>query len=211
MPSASRWKGIMAPGSQDRLSAEDFEKLKRKDPKIYRKVFDQYVGLLQFIAGRFQLSAAEADDIVQESFLKLHRDSHTINSPEAVKSWLVAVARHAILDLKRREKVRTDFAASAPASKQENTLTPDALAKQIGREMDMLVVGELVSEIAANPGDECFALFYRDGLSAREIAEQNQEPISTITTRLSRLRKKYEERIRERITTLRDSRGLGHD
>lgn len=61
---------------------------------------------------------------------------------------------------------------------------------------------ELVEEIAVLPGGADFKAFYVDGRKAKDIAAAHGEAVSTVTTRLSRLRERFRERLNSRLQQL---------
>jgi len=56
-----------------------------------------------------QLSAAEAEDLLQDCWLRIHRSRHTYRPPEPVLPWIFAIARHTRLDGYRRGRRRAAF------------------------------------------------------------------------------------------------------
>ena len=111
--------------------------------------------------------------------------------------------RNLIIDGKRREK-RVAVAPNADISLQLETMSvADEGEAALQRELEVKVLGDLLDSIATEPGGESFVLFYRDGLTAAQIAARNKEAISTVTTRISRMRQRFGERLRDHIQQLR--------
>ena len=186
----------------EELSTEEFTLLQKGDRQAFKRVFNQYVGLVQFIAARFQIHGAEADDVVQETFLKLHQEMHRFENANKIKSWIVAVTRNHIIDIKRKEAMKASHVEEL--KKQPNLLSQDALREKISRELELSMTRELLQEISATKGGPTFQRFYEQGLSVKDIAALQDEPISTVTSRLSRLRKKFAIMVQNRITNLRN-------
>lgn len=183
-----------APG----LSAEDFARLQRGDGVVFRRVYEAYVGLIQYVVRRSGADPALADDLVQETFMRLLRKAGDIQQPSAIKAWLVTTARHLTLDeLSRRRRF-------VPAG-DEQTETVDAAFESARRELEVALVGELVEKISREANDGTFADFYVRGRSAKQIAADRGEALSTVTTRLSRLRKRFQDHLRGHIEALRAS------
>lgn len=183
-----------APG----LSAEDFARLQRGDGVIFRRVYDAYVGLIQYVVRRCGADAAAADDLVQETFMRLLRKAGDIQQPGAVKAWLVTTARHLTLDELSRQRRYV-------AAGDEHADTADAGMESVRRELEIALVGELVEQISRESGDATLADFYVRGRSTKEIAAERGEALSTVTTRLSRLRRRFQDHLRGHIEALRAS------
>ena len=62
--------------------------------------------LLRFFAFS-QGSMAEAEDLLQDCWLRIHRSRQTYRASEPVLPWIFAIARHTRLDAHRRRQRRT--------------------------------------------------------------------------------------------------------
>jgi RNA polymerase sigma-70 factor (ECF subfamily) len=69
--------------------------------------------LRAFIARRVD-SDADADDILQDVFLRIHRRAGTVEHSERLVSWLFQVTRNAIADFYRNPGRRRELLAGAP-------------------------------------------------------------------------------------------------
>ena len=79
------------------------------------------------------------------------------------------------------------------------------VSEQHLHELELVLLGELIETFEKQVNDTTFSLLYRDGLTVKEIAEQNNESIRTITNRLVRLRRKFRQLYAEQIKTLHDA------
>lgn len=66
--------------------------------------------LRSFIVG----SEADADDILQDVFVRIHRHAGTVERRERLVSWLFQVTRHAIADFYRAPGRRRELPAGTP-------------------------------------------------------------------------------------------------
>src|SRR5712691_7316396 len=62
-------------------------------------------GLLRFLAAS-DLSRSDAEDLLQECWMRVHRSRHTYRPTERVLPWVFAIARHTRLDAYRRRRRR---------------------------------------------------------------------------------------------------------
>ena len=72
---------------------------------LVRRYADPLLGFLCRMTGE----RAQAEDLFQETFLRLHRKAHQYRSGLRFKSWLYAIAAHLAIDTRRRQ-------ARAPAT-----------------------------------------------------------------------------------------------
>jgi len=64
-------------------------------------------------------SDADADDILQEVFLRIHRHADTVERQERLVSWLFQVTRNVIADYYRAPVRRRELPAGAPSDLEE--------------------------------------------------------------------------------------------
>ncbi|MFF2876407.1 RNA polymerase sigma factor SigZ [Gottfriedia sp. NPDC057991] len=64
--------------------------------------------LLFFIKGKIS-NKADADDILQNVFLKIHQNLGELKEEKNLKSWIFSIARNSIIDYYRSSKVTEEF------------------------------------------------------------------------------------------------------
>jgi RNA polymerase sigma-70 factor (ECF subfamily) len=74
--------------------------------------------LRAFIARRVD-SDADADDILQDVFLRIHRHASTVERQERLVSWLFQVTRNAIADFYRAPVGRRELPSGVPSDLEE--------------------------------------------------------------------------------------------
>ncbi|HXZ60901.1 MAG TPA: sigma-70 family RNA polymerase sigma factor [Steroidobacteraceae bacterium] len=134
-------------------------------------------------------SPSDADDIVQEAFMRAYRAFDSLRGPDA-RSWLLAIVRNchlsALAERRRRayepltEEHQAQPAPHAPAA------LPDPERASIARDQGRT----LARLIAALPEEQREVLLLREveDMSYREIAAVAQVPIGTVMSRLARAR-----------------------
>jgi RNA polymerase sigma-70 factor (ECF subfamily) len=92
---------------QDRESPE-LETLMMKYQQADRTSAELFIQILIPMLTRFFLSTPDgrhgADDLVQETLLRLHRARHTYRPPDPVLPWVFAIARHVRVDQYRKRR-----------------------------------------------------------------------------------------------------------
>lgn len=132
-------------------------------------------------AYRLSGSAADAEDLTQETFRKALARVHQLRDPEKAKGWLFQILRNAYLhkvrDQKREKLVPLDSVA-------EVGMNPDAPLPDVG-DVDPAALQAALAGL-----DETFRtpliLYYFEEFSYREIADQMELPIGTVMSRLAR-------------------------
>lgn len=118
----------------------------------------------------------EAEDIVQDTFLRATEKLDQLRRPEAARSWLLTIARNGFLKRQgAREYTYLDDNDSLDIVAPEPT-NEEIDAEQLSRAVHAL----------PEPFRVALLMYYFEGLSYREIAEQLEMPIGTVMSRLSR-------------------------
>jgi RNA polymerase sigma-70 factor, ECF subfamily len=138
-------------------------------------------------------SGSDADDVVQEAFLRALKyfGGFRGDGPAESRGWLLSIVRNTAYTWQRRH--RTDAAAvefdEALHSEAIGDEHPDAaLEKATTRETLVEVLGQLPPMFR-----EILVLRELEGLSYKEISEVVGAPVGTIMSRLSRARKRLQE------------------
>jgi RNA polymerase sigma-70 factor, ECF subfamily len=119
---------------------------------------------------------AEADDLTQDTFVRVVRALPAFRGESSARTWLLAIARRACADaIRRSTRVRRRDAALGRMSESE----PDRAA---ATEIDLLLA-ELDDDQRA-----AFVLTQLHGLAYAEAAEVCGVPVGTIRSRVARAR-----------------------
>jgi RNA polymerase sigma-70 factor (ECF subfamily) len=144
-------------------------------------LWDRYNRRLRaFIRSRVS-DAADADDILQEVFIRIHRSlccQLEWNKPE---SWIYQIARHLIIDHYRRRREMVEIPESLPAEPDLPEEDPQAVLA--------LSLAELIDELP-EPYRQALILTEYQGLSQKELAERLGVSLSGAKSRVQRARAK---------------------
>ena len=141
-------------------------------------------------------NADDADDVVQETYLRAYRHWHTFDTSTDCRKWLTAICRHALYDLKRRER---DVQAV------EDTELESLAAIRVHEAAVAAGLGDMYARIDLGPAimkalgmldpvfKEVVVLSDLEGFSYEEIAVALDIPIGTVRSRLYRGRRHLQE------------------
>lgn len=152
------------------------------DETISRIVETYSPMLLRLAAARLQFTA-DAEDAVQEAFLRLLTVAPVFRDAEHEKAWLIRATLHRASDLRRQAERRNVPLEEAPAAGYE--------AEDQGRELREAVQA-LPEKYAA-----VIHLHYYEGYSMKEIAKLLGLPAPTVGTRLARGRERLRQMLKE--------------
>jgi RNA polymerase sigma-70 factor (ECF subfamily) len=165
------------------------------DPRV-EALFREYAPKVYALARRFGFDADEAEDGVQEVFVKVQRRIATFRGEAALSTWLYQVAVNALRDHRRRQQRLTralPFHSGAGAGDEAEpaeqriaapTVTPGEDAALAERR---LLVRAAVDRLPAR-FREVIVLRELEGWSYRDIARVLNLPQGTVESRIFRAR-----------------------
>jgi RNA polymerase sigma-70 factor, ECF subfamily len=164
------------------------EGLRRRDPDLLDGLIEQYqqrlYRYLLFLTGE----PALAEDLFQETWVRVLERGHQYNAKSKFESWLFAIARHLVIDVSRRKKIRSLEELADPESNQPFEPPDDravsALQLLVSRENQQAVQLSLLKIPAYYR--EVLLLRFHEELGLEEIATVLSTPISTVKSRLYR-------------------------
>jgi len=157
----------------------------------------EHMPSLYTAALRMTRNAADAEDLVQETYLKAYRAWHSFKQGTNLKAWLYRILTNTFINSYRAKKRRPD---ESELDEVEDLYLYRRLggleAAQTGRSaedevMDLFTDEEVKAAIEALPESFRLAVLLADveGFSYKEIADILDVPIGTVMSRLHRGRK----------------------
>lgn len=141
-----------------------------------RQLYRAYAGELYGFALNALGERGAAEDIVQEVFTRAWRHAATFDPTRgSARTWLYQIARHAIIDARRRAAVRPRLALREPAE-------DDAAAPSIEQAMLGWQVAAALERLSPEHR-QVIRLAHFQGLTLREIAERTGVPVGTVKSR----------------------------
>ncbi len=158
------------------------------DEQRFNELYQAYAGDVLRVSYYYLGDRQKAEDVTQDVFLRLIRTDPAL-IPGKEKAWLLTVALNRCRDLWRESWFRRVVLGSPQL---ETKRAPDRLEDEIERQELREAVRRL------SPGfREVVLLHYFQGLGIAEISRMLNLPEGTISSRLSRARKKLEEMLKE--------------
>jgi RNA polymerase sigma-70 factor (ECF subfamily) len=139
--------------------------------------------LVQFVSRR------HADDLLQETWLRIHEVRHTYRPGQPVLPWLYAIARHIRVDHYRKAR-RTE---SREESLDENPDIPQPAGAEAARTPDL----EAILANLPESQREVIAMLKVAGMSLEEVARATSSSVGSVKQKAHRAYEKLRERLRE--------------
>jgi RNA polymerase sigma-70 factor (ECF subfamily) len=146
-----------------------------------------------------------ADDLTQETFLRVEKNMATLKNPKKLKPWIFRIAYNLCQDhfrnkIKFREKASLEETQEALVSipKFEKILEQKQMGTCVQNQMDLLPESQRT----------VIELFDVEGFSQKEIAEILDITIENVKVRLHRARKNFKEILKDKCSFERDERDV---
>jgi RNA polymerase sigma-70 factor (ECF subfamily) len=134
--------------------------------------------LLRFLAV-FEHFQSDAEDLLQECWIRIHKSRHTYRSPEPVLPWVFAIARHTRLDGYRRRRRRESREILVANPPETASAVPPAPGGD-SREFDRLLASLPESQ------REVILMLKVSGMSLEEVARATCSTVGSVKQKAHR-------------------------
>jgi RNA polymerase sigma-70 factor (ECF subfamily) len=156
-------------------------RLKRRDPQALAELYDRYGRAAYSLVLRVVRDQAIAEDLVQETFLRVWNRVHSIDSEKgAIGPWLLAIARNRAIDYLRSSAGRDRNAAVELDESEHAPLYHEMEAGLLASDQVRRVKAAM-EKLAPNHRT-VVELAYFEGLSQPEMSARMGQPLGTIKT-----------------------------
>lgn len=180
--------------SAEQLEAERLiEAAGRGDSAALIALYDRFAPTMLGLALRIVRSRSDAEDIVQDAFVRAWREAPSFDRARgSAATWLATLTRNRAIDLLRAKgrKGRHDAALSVDA--EHSAANDDSPEAHVSRGQRALAVRAAIAKLSGEQR-QALELAYFGGLSHSEIAEVLDLPLGTVKTRLLSAAKKLRE------------------
>ena len=159
----------------------------------FRRFYDLYSGKIYSTAFSYVKSHEDAQEIMQDVFVQLHKSSTSFKGDSRVSTWVYRITVNKSLDFLRRRKSRSRWGITR--SIEELPESSDVSVTQEPAESNHLHV--LLSAIETLPENQrtAFVLSYVQELPRQEVAEVMDSSLKAVESLLQRAKKKLRERL----------------
>ena len=185
-------------GSAKTTESFSLEALRRGDRAEFARLVDTYYEMIYRLSVRMVTNPQDAEDILQETFLKAYRHLKNFDGRSSVSTWLYRIATNEALMFLRRQKTE-QISIDEPLDGEENEQEPLQIVDWGSLPEDSLLsteslayLDQAVSELTPSLR-VVFVLRDIQGLSTQETADVLGLTETAVKTRLSRARLRLRE------------------
>ena len=171
------------------------------DREAFGDLCDRYGRIVGALAFQKVGNAPDADDVVQEAFLKAYAALGELEDRERFGSWLYGIALRAAIDHHRRRGRRPGAAVSLDALRDRRVdvasgaePASDGLERRENAEKVLEALGELPDKYRL-----VLTLRYQKFMSYKDISEHLGEPSGTVANRIHRAAAMLREKLKALI------------
>lgn len=142
-----------------------FERCKRGEPKAQKMLYDIFRAKLMGLCRRYTRDREQAQDVLQDAFIKIFTNLNQLESPEKLESWMKATVVHTAINHYHRTRKHEMLFAPAFENEEQESNEPYADLQSFSDDYLVAIVNELP--------DGCrvvFNLYAVEGYSHAEIA-----------------------------------------
>lgn len=153
------------------------------DESALAEIVDRYLKPIYNFVYRFTGSSGDAEDITQETFLKVWKNLKRYKKGESFKAWIFSIARNTAIDWMRKKKnlAFSDFENEEGGNSLSDILVdaeplPDAI---LARAEDQKFVENLLEKLSPKYR-EVILLHYNNHMTFEEIGQVLKKPLDTV-------------------------------
>jgi RNA polymerase sigma-70 factor (ECF subfamily) len=186
--------------AQDDADLDLMNRVSTGQEDAVEELYDRFGSLVYRLAYQAMPTRAEAEDAVQEIFVRLWRTADRYDPKRAaLVTWVMLISRRHLVDKLRRSKARVK-AASLEETLARASGSPGESALSMENEERFAALLERVAQLPDLQRTVVIRA-YMGGQTLRQIGEELDTPIGTIKSALSRALVRLRERVGEEATT----------
>ena len=163
------------------------------DMVAFNEIVDRYKDRLMTVIGRMLSSNEEAEDVVQETFVRVYQHRQSFNFQHCFSTWIYTIGLNlARNELRRRRKFKHYDITEMQGTESEISVEakiPSRLPEALGKALDTL----------PDKYKMAFVLRDIDELPYEEVAKVLDVPLGTVKSRVNRARLMLREQLEPRM------------
>lgn len=153
--------------------------LKVRDRQAFETLYDRYSAALFGVVGRMLRDQALAEDVLQETFIKVWKKINTYDSAKGrFFTWMLNIARNLAIDKMRSKEVK-----HAARYEDLNLANFDRSGPSVTMQVDHIGLKEMLERLPEEQ-KEAVMLIYFGGFTQVEAAEKLDIPLGTLKSRI---------------------------
>ncbi len=169
------------------------ERLRNKDKRAFELIYNEFFGVLVSYAFRFLDTVEDAEEIVQEVFVKFWDKCDRLAPDSSIKSYLYRSVHNTCLNKLKHEKVKDGYKDYVVRYME------DSFVIEVEDEGEVNLLDRILKEIDKLPPRcrEIFKLSRFEGLKYQEIADHLEISVKTVEVQMGKALKVLRESLKD--------------
>ncbi len=165
----------------------------RGDRQMQEELYNRFAGKMYAVCLRYANNANDAQDLLQEGFIKVFRNLHRFRAEGSFEGWIRRVFINSSIEHFRKKSIQL----SKVSEREEETIGDDDISA-----LDNLAEKDIINLIQElSPGYRTiFNLYVIEGYSHKEIAEQLGISEGTSKSQLARARSILQKKVAQYLS-----------
>ena len=161
---------------------------KNGDVNAFEQILSFYEKAVFNYCLRITKNRGEAEDVTQETFIKIYTHRKLIDPEKNIKTWIFTIATNTAYDFLRKKKRKNETSLEDETIYDLKTYYPkESVQSDVEKALEKI-----------NPEyKKALVLFYQQGFKYEEIAEILAIPVNTVKTHISRGKEELKELLKE--------------
>lgn len=173
-------------------SDEELAEMTLADQEVFGLLIARYEYKIKaYIMKISSFSYEDAEDVLQEVFIKAYRNIASFDPSLKFSSWIYRIAHNHVISTFRKKKVRPEHYAIKSEDDIFQTIASELDTK---KDIDIKLLRKNIEQVLANMDikyREVLILYFFEGKTYQEISDIVRKPIPTVGTLLNRAKKLF--------------------
>lgn len=185
---------------QSEVDLELMQRIAAGDQPAVSELYDRFGSLVYRMAYQAMPTRADADDAVQEVFVRLWKTADRFDPKRAaLVTWVMLISRRHLVDRLRRKRARISASSIEESAVRDDRREHEHIGQEIERSERFAEVMKKVAELPALQ-QKVVTRAYLGGQTLRQISEELDTPLGTVKSALSRALVRLRERTGEELS-----------
>lgn len=168
-----------------------------QNPDNFLYIMERYQApLLRFIRRISGVSLSDAEDALQEVYIKVYKNLNSFDTSLKFSSWIYRITRNHVISENRKKRTHQEFLLDDDEDGQNKFISRIDLPK----ETDNVLNREMITKVLANLDEkyrEALVLRFLEEMDYQEIADILKKPVGTVGTLINRAKKIFFEELKK--------------
>ncbi len=175
-----------------KMTDEELAQLSSEDAEYFGHLMDRYERrLLVYIHRLLSIADADAEDILQDSFIKAYTNINNFDPDLKFSSWIYRITHNQAISYYRKQKARPYTMTSEDSEMIFHTLASELdIKKNLNKKMNAEQIRKILEDVHPKYRDVLILKFLEEK-DYKEISDILKKPMGTVATLINRAKAQF--------------------